>query len=473
MEAFDAMSLADAFIAEGLRTSGLRIFANGRPLAHLEIDDIESPFPFVLVLPQSETERLLGARAEQLGVQIERRTELLGFDVSDGTVNARLRAPDGEQVCRAKWLAGCDGAHSAVRHALNMPFEGTKFPEVFVVSDLYLDDPVSESELRIDLGAGGLLGIVPMRGGIYRVFANLSETPPNAEPTLADVQALLDQRSSRGFRAHDPVWLGYFQIHRRIVPNMMSDGGHVFLAGDAAHIHSPAGGQGMNTGIQDAFNLGWKLSAVASGQSSPSLLETYSLERLPIARSVLRGTDILTRIVALQNPLARSMRDHLVPLLMSISPLRRRAENNLSEVAIAYPDSPLTHDAYRSSGSAPGSHVSARALCPALRTGDWRLLWFARNAGADRALRAATEHIAAATGKAGIQPTPLIIVPDGQTPPSANVIGADASLLARYDASSTPLLYLVRPDGYIGLRARADDVETLRKYWSEIALPKT
>jgi 2-polyprenyl-6-methoxyphenol hydroxylase-like FAD-dependent oxidoreductase len=225
---------------------------------------VASPYPFVLALAQAETERLLSENLTAAGIEVERNVELIGLTQTDTAVRAVLRSADGrEEPLETPWLIGCDGAHSATRHLLGMKFEGAPYDESFILADVELETTLPRDRVHLFLGDDGVFGVIPFAQNRWRIVANIppesrAQTLPDV--TLADVQLLIDRRASEISEATNPEWLSRFHISHRKVPQFRQL--RVFLAGDSAHIHSPAGGQGMNTGIQDAFNLGWKLALV-------------------------------------------------------------------------------------------------------------------------------------------------------------------------------------------------------------------
>jgi 2-polyprenyl-6-methoxyphenol hydroxylase-like FAD-dependent oxidoreductase len=242
------------------------------------------------------------------------------------------------------WMIGCDGAHSIVRHGLGMEFEGDTMLSHFILADLRLTGGPPLDEIKTYWHEAGPLVIFPIGPGRYRVVADAGapkageHTP---DPTLEEVQSLLDQRGPASVKASDPVWLSGFTINERKVADYRA--GRVFLAGDAAHVHSPAGGQGMNTGMQDAINLAWKLALVCRGFASPEpLLGSYSAERSEVGREVLANAGRLTTIALMRGAVAQSIRNDLARLLFGLSPVMRAVTNQMSELSIGYPNSPLT-----------------------------------------------------------------------------------------------------------------------------------
>lgn len=369
MELLDRAGCGGAFLAAGMKARGGGMFSGRERLATLDVRSVDSPHPYALMIAQSETERLLAEHLDRLGGRVEREVELTGFSQDDSGVQATLRHADGTaETIGADWLIGCDGAHSTVRHRLGFAFEGETLESDWILADVHLhgSDVVSD-EIRIYWHADGVLAFFPITPGRFRVIADLGETPPGAarrpDPTLADVQALLDRRGPGEIVAGDAIWLSAFRINERKVASYR--GGRAFLAGDAAHIHSPAGGQGMNTGMQDAANLAWKLALVIRGEGRDGpLLDSYSDERSAVGDLVLRNAGAMTRVALLRNPIVQSIRNFVVSHVTRLSPVQQRMAEQITELDIAYPGSPL---------SVGGGHRMPGSLQADLRIGGGNL----------------------------------------------------------------------------------------------------
>jgi len=344
LELLDRGGGSAPFIDAGYKAHAVNFVAgDGKLMGRVTMDAIPSPYPFGLMLPQSDTERLLEERLEAFGVRVERQVELtaLATGVDDPRVQLR-HADGGEESLAPEWLIGCDGAHSFVRHAIGSSFEGETMNSDWMLADVHMRGyPFPDSEASIYWHQDGAFVIFPISPGRYRVLADLpataAEHPPT--PTLAQVQAVIDHRGPGHLEAFDPIWLAGFRINGRKVANYRA--GRIFLAGDAAHIHSPAGGQGMNTGMQDAFNLAWKLALVIRKTCGERLLDSYDPERSAVGDEVLKTAGRLTAVATLKNPIAQSVRNVIGHIAFGLPPVRHALANTMGEVSIGYPDSPL------------------------------------------------------------------------------------------------------------------------------------
>jgi 2-polyprenyl-6-methoxyphenol hydroxylase-like FAD-dependent oxidoreductase len=347
LELIDRMEYTQPFLDAGLRASGATIRSGRTVLGHAGFGGIASPYNFALMIPQSETERLLTAHLNGLGVAVERQVELLEFRQMGTHVAARLRHSDGkEEQVETPWLIGCDGAHSIVRHGLDFAFTGETQGDDWMLADVRLagENAPPADEIAIFLHRDGPFVVFPIPGGRARIVTTVGKTTgglSRPDPTLVEVQAMADARAGGGINVSDPVWLSNFRINERKVSSYAQ--GRVFLAGDAAHVHSPAGGQGMNTGIQDAFNLAWKLAMVIRGVARVDLLDSYTPERSAVGDIVLRNATLLTAVGTLAHPAAQAARNMAMHFLLGFDAVQKRLTATMSEVQIAYAKSPLSH----------------------------------------------------------------------------------------------------------------------------------
>jgi 2-polyprenyl-6-methoxyphenol hydroxylase-like FAD-dependent oxidoreductase len=315
LELYRELGLADEVVARGLKFAAVNLWARGRHAARVNLGDIGeglSPFPYIVIFPQDEHEEMLERHLAAAGVAVERGTELVGFAQEPAGVVARLRTGEGEERCSAAYLVGCDGAHSAVRDGLGIGFPGGTYERVFYVADVALRGPVANHELHVALDEADFFAAFPLKGDSVRLIGTVRPEEEDA-PDLRweDVSQQAVQRL--GVSVDRVNWFSTYHVHHRVADRFRDR--RVFLAGDAAHIHSPVGGQGMNTGIGDAFNLAWKLAA-AIRDHALSLLDSYEPERISFARRLVATTDRAFTFVTRNGPIARGVRLGLIPSLM-------------------------------------------------------------------------------------------------------------------------------------------------------------
>lgn len=344
LEFYRQLGIADSVVEQGFKTAGLNLWVGGEKKAHVVLGDVGagvSPFPFVLIFPQDDHERLLIGILEKEGVRVERSTELVGFSETNSGIEARLRRPDGnEEVCSAVYLAGCDGARSTVRSEIKTGFPGGTYTQLFYVADVIADGPAINGELNVALDDSDFAAVFPMSGkGRIRLVGTVSfDKTASPDRTLGwddvDKKALDKLR----IRVEKVNWFSTYHVHHRVTEHFRV--GRVFLLGDAAHIHSPVGGQGMNTGIGDAVNLAWKLADVLKGRMADSLLDTYETERRAFALRLVETTDRIFTMATSPNPIAHFMRMNVVPRLMPrifrLSWFRHMMFRLVSQTAINY-----------------------------------------------------------------------------------------------------------------------------------------
>ncbi|AMV37332.1 FAD-dependent monooxygenase [Planctomyces sp. SH-PL62] len=344
MEVFHRLGVADRMRAEGRAVHGISVYRGTKRIVDLRLtlSPDETRFPYILILPQARTERILLERLEELGGEVEWRTRLSSFKADlDGATAVLKDGANRETHVRAKWLIGCDGARSAVRHGLGLSFEGGEYPERFLLADVAVDWGMSADEVAVVLTNEGPMVAVPLpQDGRWRLIDGTGKADVDApEAIVARLRELAGPISGLGGKVGGASWTSPFVIHRRVVDRYRA--GRCFVVGDAAHLHSPAGGQGMNTGVQDAANLAWKLAMTIRGQGPESLLESYDAERRPVGEGVLKGTDWVMRLIAARNPLTRALRDATVASLGRLEAVRRRLSRELSELAVSYRRSPI------------------------------------------------------------------------------------------------------------------------------------
>ena len=462
LEMLERVGVVDEVMATGLKVTGAQFHADGATRAQIPLNTVDSPYPFSVTLPQTDTERILAERLAALGGAVERGTELVGLEEEEQIVRARLRREDGrEEAVASSWVAGTDGSHSAVRSAVGMRLEGSFKGERFLLGDVEAEYDLDRAAMHTFFSADAApLVVFPMRGERTRLIAQLTDEAEvdAGEPTLEQMQAIADRRAG-GVRLLEAHWLTVFEIHHAQVPRYRH--GRVFLAGDAAHVHSPAGGQGMNTGMQDAFNLGWKLALAVEGRSGAGLLDSYHEERHPVAARVIKQTTRMTDMATLRHKGQRTLRNHLIHLASGLAPIRAELANQVEETTINYRDSPVVAGAGRSGGPRPGDaapDVAGLSLHAALAEGTGHTLL----------------QIGGAPGAGGPGvPASVrrVFVSEG----TSSEPGYDLTLFdpehriqGRYGVSDEGALFAIRPDGYIGLRATQSETDVTAGYFEKV-----
>ena len=455
LEVLAALGVTDEMVKCGNRGVLLQMHS-GRRVAAARLFDIgieDTAYPYILFLSQAETERIFEDHLAARGQHVERGVELIEMSTLADAVRCVLRHGDGHrEEIFARHVVGCDGAHSTVRAQAGIPFVGRPYPQTFVLADLDADG-VEAGRVYAFLSAEGILFLFPLgEPAPWRLLTmrpGTDRTPPGAPIELVDVQEICDRYTDGRVRLRDPVWMTNFGLQLRGAAHYRA--GPVFLAGDAAHIHSPAGAQGMNTGIQDAVNLAWKL-AFGTGE----LLDTYQAERAPVGRRVLRLSDRAFQVATASNPVLRFVRTRLVdrifPLVLRIRPARAYGFRAVSELTINYRNSRACLD---------GPGAPRRGPKAGDRLPDAPL----SNDGTPTSLHAVT-------GAPGFH---LLLSgpPPAWTHPAGVPRGVAVHRLDRRDAVALRRLglrpgqvvhHLIRPDGYIGYRAAGTDLSGVREY---------
>lgn len=365
LELLEPRGVGAEMVRLGNKAKATTLYGRGKRLAAVELGRVPSRHNYVLLLPQDETERLLRERLAGQGVEVERGVEMTSFeqlssapDGPPGGVRATLRRPGGEtEEVEASYLIAADGKYSAVRSALDLPFEGRSLPQRFALADLYVEGDLPEDELSIFLAPDGFLAAFPMGNHRFRFMAADPErrSKDAEKPTLEEMQTVYDHVAHIPARLHDTNWSSRFRVESRHMSTLRS--GDVFFGGDAAHVHSPAGGQGMNTGVQDMINLSWKLAMVLRGQADPTLLDTYGADRLPVISGVVRTTETATNVFVSQNPVVHGLFTRIAPIALSTDRVQNKGTRTIGEVAANYRKSPLSAGAADRAGLRAGDRV--------------------------------------------------------------------------------------------------------------------
>ncbi|WP_037604278.1 FAD-dependent monooxygenase [Streptacidiphilus rugosus] len=451
LEMLERVGVLDEIVASGVKATGIEMHASGRTIARVELDIVDSAYPFSVLTAQTETERILAENLARHGVEVERGVSLVALEQSADGVRATLRdARGGEESVDASWLVGADGAHSQVRREVGSALEGSFHGERFLMGDVHAEHDFDPRSMYTFFSAhDGPLMVFPMKGDRMRLIAQIP-TASTDEASQEWLQRIANERAAGRLRIHDSLWLTCFEIHHAQVPQYRC--GRVFLAGDAAHVHSPAGGQGMNTGLQDAFNLGWKLAAAYRGEASETLLDSYHAERHPVAAHVIEFSTRLTHLSTLANPVAQTLRNAALHVATGLGPARQALADATEETTLSYHGSPA---------------VLGAAADAKVRSGDHLLDVPGTELRA--ALSAETGHVLVTVGAlpalTGLPGVRQVLLADTDAPVTgfdAVVADPDGHAATRFGLPSGRLL--VRPDGYVGAIAGGTDDEPILAY---------
>jgi 2-polyprenyl-6-methoxyphenol hydroxylase-like FAD-dependent oxidoreductase len=450
LELYRQLGLAEDVVRAGTPNPGINLWVRGKRRAHISFGDAGAsltPYPFILVYPQDLHERLLIERLERLGVRVERNTELHAFTQHPDHVQATLRGPNGDMACEARFLAGCDGARSPVRHLLGAGFEGGTYDQLFYVADVIAGGPPADGQIHLSLSDADFLALFSYgAAGKARLIGSIRENrvDPWRELTFADIGGRAIE--ALGVDVKEVNWFSTYHVHHRLTDHFRH--GRVFLLGDAAHIHSPAGGQGMNTGIGDAINLAWKLKAVLRGEADERLLDSFEVERLAFARTLVETTDRVFTFVSAEGGFANFVRTRIAPLFVSaaysVDAVREFMFRVVSQCMLNYHGSPLsqgTAGKVKGGDRLPWAAGATQDNLAPLGAIDWQVHVYGE----------AGEALAAWCRQAGL---PLRVF--GWEP------AHEEAGLARGAA------YLLRPDGYVGLADDAGAPDGLQRYFREV-----
>jgi 2-polyprenyl-6-methoxyphenol hydroxylase-like FAD-dependent oxidoreductase len=449
LEFYSQIGLAETVVQRGRKTIAANLWVSGKPAARAVLGEMGvglSPFPYALIFPQDEHERLLIERLVEAGVQVERRTELTAFEDTGSGVIAHLQSSDGKQeTCEAAYIAGCDGAHSVVRQSLQIGFAGGIYDHLFYVADVQASGATMNGELHIALDSSDFLVVFPLKAqGQARLIGTVRQQAEQQQDlSWDDVNTRVLAWISIDVQRVN--WFSTYRVHHRVAAHFSK--GRAFLLGDAAHIHSPVGGQGMNTGIGDAVNLAWKLAAVVRGRAEATLLDSYEPERIAFARRLVATTDRAFTAVTSSGTLARFIRLHLVPLLLapvySFKAARSFMFRTVSQTAVNYRESSL------SGGRAGTVHGGDRLPWVKLEDSDN----FAPLTSLDWQVHVYGEATAELETACQDRKLPLHVFP-------WNAAARRSGLLRN-------AVYLVRPDGYVALADRDGGALAVLSYLKE------
>lgn len=463
LEIYEQLNLADEAVEQGTIAGKVRLLEAGEVRGEVELSSVGaglSAYPFMLVLEQSRNEQLLYDYVLARGRDVLWNSTLESFSQNETGVTAQIKsASSGDtQTIEAKYLVGCDGPKSPVRHALNLGFEGITFERIFYVADAEIEWKFPHDALHVFLAARGVVAFFPMRGANrYRIVGAFPEEFSKAEGDVLyeEIEQRIREEADIELEISHVNWFSTYKVHTRHVERFSS--GRCFLAGDAAHVHTPAGGQGMNTGIQDAYNLAWKLAFVLEGKADEKILETYNAERLENAENLLKTTDRMFNLAAGNDWLFNLIRTTVFPPLakyvLSFDAVKKRFFPMISQIGISYRNHALSrHDGdenfeIKAGDRMPYFLADGASIYDCLREPKFHLLTFTDGGSDYGEIKRAVESDYQDSVDFSVVPI---------YPRVAEIFGAD-----------TPFNVLLRPDNYIGFISRGDALDDLRDYLRE------
>jgi 2-polyprenyl-6-methoxyphenol hydroxylase-like FAD-dependent oxidoreductase len=483
LEHLAAAGLADRFLERARPIRKMIMLDMGHRVAEIHLSEgLESPYSTPIILPQSQTEELLVENLRELGVEVERNLECIDVRLGTNHVECDLKRSDGAvETIQSEWLAACDGARSIVRHRLPVEFAGITEELGFILADAKTTDAPPDDTILLSTGPRGAVLMFPIRPGIRRFFGLRTNLDDRSLPTLDEIQAHVDDAGLANLRLSEPEWLSYFAVNERVASRNRV--GRIFLLGDASHIHSPAGGQGMNTGMQDAFNLGWKLKLLTSGRGdAESIAESYFEERHPVAEMVVRQTSRLLHFGLMSQPAVRMARKVILPIFSELQPFQQTASFALSGLGISYSTGSLIkkdsrtlghhhHHALVTGTLARDAEIrrsgSPGSLWRELLHPDHSLLLFSGDSPSERVV----ELISATISDVSDAAVRTFVIWQGATEQPVSSARNQPTLLldpegvahSRYGSREFGW-YLIRPDQYIAARGVESELSLLREY---------
>lgn len=457
LEIFKQVDLIDDFLRLGQPCKGIRFNDGNHEYASLSFDKLESIYPYVLTLPQSSTENILNAKLEELHHKVERARELTAITIHDNHVESVIQHQDGiQEIIYSDWLMGCDGAHSKVREKCHFEFSGEDIEEQFVVADGIMDSFLRPDEVNIFTTKGAILGVFPIESNRYRLGANMQLGYPRKIYTENEIRELVAERSSGLFTAREINWISPFWIHSKMTNKMRA--GRVFLAGDAAHIHSPIGGQGMNTGLQDVHNLAWKLALVIQGRAEEKLLDSYQQERLPVIKEIVETTERFTRLLLMNNALLNFLKKYMIKFAFSFPFVKRYVVKRMTQIAIQYQHSCALYGGSDHSTSpaigerAPDVKLNSHYFYSYLTGSQHHLICFTGDREIFKVADACHQIAIDLLGPYKDVLSLHLVTPHLLDEPIDQIFDETNALHKMYHITK-PTLLLIRPDGYISFKS--------------------
>jgi 2-polyprenyl-6-methoxyphenol hydroxylase-like FAD-dependent oxidoreductase len=329
LEVLEPLGVTRDLLAQGIKVPIFRVRDRDRSLITVDFSEIASRYPFTLMIPQDRVEACLLDHLQRLGGGVVRPSELVHLTAQNSHIEARLKSGSAMRTVTARWLIGCDGMYSTVREKSRIGFIGGEYEQGFVLADVHMDWPLSRDEVTLFYSPDGLVVVAPLPEDRFRIVATVDDAPE--EPSLDYMQAVLDRRGPtvRPGRIHDTAWTSRFRIHHRVAQTPRN--GRLLICGDAAHVHSPAGGQGMNTGIQDAVSLAANLAETIE-DGNDARLDDWATKRHRVARDVVAMTDRMTRLATIKSPTGQTLRNLAVAFAGHLPAVRAALASTLAEL---------------------------------------------------------------------------------------------------------------------------------------------
>lgn len=478
LELFEKLGIIDEALKQGHPLYGLNIYENKQKIAHLSIKNLKTPFPYILGLPQFETEKILSNRFIGNGGKIERGLELITIEQDPNEVTVVCEKENKEKIIlKAKWVLACDGSKSLIRELLEIPFRGKDLLKHFIMADLPATGIFNPNEVHTILSSEGVLVLLPLKS-FYRIILDVTqqkELTKLKSPDIKVLRELVKKRCAFPITLGEPFWSSNFWVHEHIANKYYKN--RIFLLGDAAHEHSPVGGQGMNMGIQDAYNLAWKLAMVETHQIERFYLNSYELERRPIAKKIVRGTTEMTNIFTLSSPFLQSIRSYIFKSITNIRWIQRKLGETVAQLNIQYPKSDFIYETGSShKGVTPGKQMpyspitfekQTTHLAKIIAKNKFTLIVFSGLDGANSSKL--IDFLGSLNQKELNIECYAILKSEISLDNIKQIIDKNDIIHHQYGALNA-CFYLVRPDQYIAYRSASLDKNNLKFYLDKIGI---
>lgn len=467
MELLDQMGILNRFIKIGHNCNAINLYADGKYLSKLSLKHIDSIYPFILMLPQSETEKLLEEYLKESNHAVGRSVELIDVKYNSDIVTSILKYADGHtETVTSNWLIACDGANSIIREKYGFHFPGEDLKEQFMVADATIDfSHMSKDEIHFFFDPGTVLAAFPLGENRYRLAANLHLDHPRQKFYEQEVIELVQERAHGKYYVTDVAWTSPFWIHGKVAEHMQK--GPIFLVGDAAHIHSPAGGQGMNTGMQDAYNLAWKLALVIKEKAKFSLLESYQIERYPVVKEIVDQNEYFTKLALF----GENFLSELKKLSQKLSngshiDLEKKFGNQLTQLDIQYKNSPIINYEHKPNllqpgQRAPDQHVGQSTLYRYFSITQHTILLFTGRNSTNESLEKIS-HLQKSLENQYPELIKSYVIHKDQLHDSNTIVDTNWIIHESYQINK-PAIYIIRPDTYISSYSEDLNIESVEK----------